>query len=618
MKVTSIFYFLIIFAFMLVGCGGEESAPTVSETVAPSTNTPQPETAYVPRLEKRPCQTYNPNIGEKESQTYSCGVMIVPQDRSQPDGKQIEIKYAIANSLSNSPQPDPMLFLSGGPGNSALHPDGFAELVNRFAPMRQERDIILFDQRGVGASSPQVDCTTVPKADDANREALLQRYNDETGFTPPFEDAFQANCVMNLWDQGIELPHYNSTASAADTMDLMLALRNEHGYTSYNLYGISYGTRLAETIARDFANDPLIRSITLDSVFPRPVGEYDASYFTGKHEMFDHLFAACASDNACNDAYPDLKNRFFTLVDQLNNTSLNLPDQTTFDGSQLYQMMFPFEDRGPGWIPVIPYLPKMIAELEQGDTVVLMGLRDGTIPPQTSEPYTPPDAVYEMLDLSTCTAVSEEAQRNDLYRQMYNVTIEESRVIINTLCTPEEAVRFLQLLETMKPTDVNEFVKRVYNSPVRSSSPFVRTQFNCREAFAYGEDAPTIEANMNAAQMPDFLTQQAVENVVGAAKTCAGWPSGITPATDMDPISSNYPALLINGEWDYVTYPKWAEAVNDRWSRSFYLFVPNGMHSILSNYGECPTAVTLQFLNDPTSSPDMSCADNIRTEWVLP
>jgi len=200
---------------------------------------------------------------------------------------------------------------------------------------------------------------------------------------------------------------------------------------------------------------------------------------------------------------------------------------------------------------------------------------------------------------------------------MYNVTISESRDIINTLCKAGEASRFQQLLDTMSPPDVNEFVKRIYNSPVRSSSPFVRTQFNCREALPYGEDVPAIEAKMNAANMPDFLTNQAMENINSAKKSCAGWPSGVTPAADLEPISSTYPALLINGEWDYVTYPKWAEPVNDRWPNSFYLFVRNGMHSILSNYGECPSAVTLQFLENPTGAPDMSCADNRQTEWVL-
>jgi len=81
--------------------------------------------------------------------------------------------------------------------------------------MRQERDIILFDQRGVGASIPQIDCTTVPEAKPANRQALLKRYTEATGLTAPFEDEFQANCVLNLWDQGVELSNHNATTSTA-------------------------------------------------------------------------------------------------------------------------------------------------------------------------------------------------------------------------------------------------------------------------------------------------------------------------------------------------------------------------------------------------------------------
>ena len=250
----------------------------------PEETSPPPEAAYTPRLEDRPCNTYNPSVDDQEGETFACGAMIVPQDRQQPDGKQIEIRYAILKSLSEDPKPDPMLFLSGGPGNSALYPTGFVELAARFGPMRSTRDIILFDQRGVGMSSPAFACSTMPQIEDEGRKAdLLAEYTALTGVEPDEENRSTVDCVIGLWDQGVELSHYTSAASAADTVDLMQALKGAHGYEAFNLYGISYGTRLAETIMRDFGGSPLVRSITFDSVFPRPVGEYDAAYYIGKH-----------------------------------------------------------------------------------------------------------------------------------------------------------------------------------------------------------------------------------------------------------------------------------------------------------------------------------------------
>ncbi len=593
-----------------------ETSPTA--TAVPTTNTSAAEIGYTPRLEKRPCEAYNPAIGEKEDETYFCGVMILPQDRDQPGGEQIAIKYAILKSTSASPLSDPMVLLSGGPGNSALHPDAFAEMAERFGPMRQERDIILFDQRGVGASTPQLDCAVVTPPEGSRYTELLARYTAVTGRELNDENRYQLDCVLGLWDQGVELSNFTSATAAADTIDLLHALQTAQGYTSFNLYGISYGTWLGETIARDFPEEALIRTLVLDSVFPRPKSEYIADFYIDKHGMLEHLFDACAVDTACNEAYPDLANRFQALVKALNASPLALSNEMTLNGDQLYQSIYPFVDRGANWVKVIPYLPKMIADLEQGNTETYLGVQSGTLPPPTGDEYTPPDVVYEMLNVTTCTAVADEQQRNDLYRHMFNVTIEESGDVINELCKPDEAEPFLAMLKNMTPRDVNELVKRIYISPIRGTSPTMRTHFNCSETFPFGEDQATIGANMRQANMPEFLIKEAVERIPKAEENCGVWPVTAVPSVENEPVSSSYPALFISGEWDYVTFPQWAEETYYRWPNSFYLFVPNGMHSVLSNYGECATAVTLQFLASPAVGPDISCIEAISTKWVLP
>lgn len=593
----------------------ESTATTSAATVTPLTTAPN----TTRQIEPRPCNTYNPAVDEVEGQSYKCGVMFVPQDRSQPDSLEIEIKFAVLQSFAEESAADPMLFLSGGPGNSALYPDGFVELAKRFAPMRQTRDIILFDQRGVGASMPAINCTTAPPIEDENRKAaLLEQYETMTGVQRNDENQFNVDCVLNLWNQGVDLSQYTSAASASDTVDLMRALQPAEGYQSYNLYGISYGTRLAETIARDYPELDLIRTITLDSVFPRPEGEYEASYYIGKHEMFESVFNACAADETCSTAYPDLLNRFNSLVETLNSQPLSLPDESTLTGDQLYQFMFPFEDRGPTWIPRIPYIPRMIVELEEGVTETYIGLRDGTLPPPTQMPD-PPDTVFEIMDsISNCSAIPDEPGKNDLYRQLFNILPERRAEIINQLCSPEIARPILSTMESMTPEDVNEVVKRIYISDFRSTSSFARTQFNCNEAFPFGESPETIENKMREATMPEFLTNEAVDAVKMAAETCRMWPSGTAPEFEIEPVSAQNKALLLNGQWDYVTYPKWAEAVHQRWPASEYVFIPNGMHSLLSNYGECPTDITLRFLNEPDQPLDTSCTAEMTIKWILP
>src|SRR5690606_39073830 len=94
-----------------------------------------------------------------------------------------------------------------------------------------------------------------------------------TGYSQPFlgcygdeeaEDnlAYARLCHADLTAQGIRLNAYTSAENAADIADLRVAL----GYEQVNLYGISYGTRLALTIMRDHPQG--IRSVVLDSVYP--------------------------------------------------------------------------------------------------------------------------------------------------------------------------------------------------------------------------------------------------------------------------------------------------------------------------------------------------------------
>jgi hypothetical protein len=123
---------------------------------------------------------------------------------------------------------------------------------------------------------------------------------------------------------------------------------------------------------------------------------------------------------------------------------------------------------------------------------------------------------------------------------------------------------------------------------------------------------------MREAGMPQFLIDEALEVVNKAAKTCREWPSGVAPAFENETVSGEQRGLLLNGEFDYVTYPKWAEALHSRMPNSVYVLVPNAMHSLLSNYGDCPTDVTLQFLDDPSQPPDAPCTAGMGVQWILP
>ncbi|MGB5359183.1 MAG: alpha/beta hydrolase, partial [Eudoraea sp.] len=87
-----------------------------------------------------------PNIEEVKA-----GAILVPENHDNPDSKQIKITYIVLKAKDSISAAFPMIFFSGGPGGNSLSQRMVGFLLEH--PMRNERDIILFDQRGIGHSS---------------------------------------------------------------------------------------------------------------------------------------------------------------------------------------------------------------------------------------------------------------------------------------------------------------------------------------------------------------------------------------------------------------------------------------------------------------------------------
>ena len=167
-----------------------------------------------------------------------------------------------------------------GPGGDALEivPLVFAD---RFAPFLADRDFIMFDQRGTGFSEPSLAC---PETLELAFETIELELTDEESRTLSLEALNE--CRDRLAADGIDFTAYNSAENAADVNDLRIAM----GYEEWNLYGISYGTRLAQTVVRDYPEG--IRSIILDSAYPiesNLLTETPANLDRALTELFDGL-----------------------------------------------------------------------------------------------------------------------------------------------------------------------------------------------------------------------------------------------------------------------------------------------------------------------------------------
>ena len=262
----------------------------------------------MPRFEPAPCLNFR---APRRSPTRAAAISSCMRIGSRPDGRTIRLMVAKFPARSPEKRADPVVYLAGGPGDIA--PLEVNELIA--ANFIRDRDILVVSQRGTMFSEPALTCASV---DDFARELLGLRFYSEA--TKRAHLAATEACHRELVATGADLSAYNSTENAADFADLRKVL----GLTTWNVYGTSYGSYLAQTLMRDQPEG--IRSVVLDSVLPTTYtipGNWRITR-TG----FDNLFHACAAEPACNAAHPRLEESFTALVNKLEAEPLRQPSAT--------------------------------------------------------------------------------------------------------------------------------------------------------------------------------------------------------------------------------------------------------------------------------------------------
>jgi pimeloyl-ACP methyl ester carboxylesterase len=248
---------------------------------------------YEPRFERAPCPDQLPAL-----ETARCGFLVVPEDRSEPDGPKIRVAIAIVPAVARKPASEPLVYLEGGPGGTAFFES--QRLVD--IGFNETHDLILVEQRGTFFSEPFLAC---PVIDEFNFRALNRR--STTASTRHRHVAATRACRKQLVAQGVNLSAYNTTENAADVADLRRAL----GYTQWNIFGVSYGSNLALTLMRDHPEG--IRSVVLDSTVPPQINKLP-EFWPNARDAFDDLFRACAEQADCRESFSDLEQTFTMLV----------------------------------------------------------------------------------------------------------------------------------------------------------------------------------------------------------------------------------------------------------------------------------------------------------------
>jgi pimeloyl-ACP methyl ester carboxylesterase len=245
----------------------------------------------------------------------SCGTFEVPEDRAKPAGRQLKLRVAVVPALARSARPDPLFLLAGGPGQSAV--EAFPPmLTSAFARVHRNRDLVLVDQRGTGASNP-LKCQMVEPG-----APLADRASDETFSL----DRLRA-CLAG-YDADPRL--YTTSIAMQDLDEVRAAL----GYGAIDLWGGSYGTRAALVYLREHGEH--VRAVVLDGVAP-PTMRLPLHFAEDAQRAMTLLFKACAEEPACAKAWPDLPARFAALLARLEKAPVKttVADPLTGEPTQL-------------------------------------------------------------------------------------------------------------------------------------------------------------------------------------------------------------------------------------------------------------------------------------------
>jgi pimeloyl-ACP methyl ester carboxylesterase len=245
-----------------------------------------------------------------------CGVLTVPENRQRAGSRMIRLPVVIFRSHASAPAPDAVVFLPGGPGGSALA----RPLSAKNNPFLATRDYVLLEPRGAKLAQPSLGC---PEINALVGVIAAGHLSGKAADTARVKAAMA--CRADLVAKGIDLDGYTSAETAQDIEDLRKAL----GYRQWNLFGLSYGTRLALTVLRDHPQG--IRSVILDSVLP-PEANFDEHATANFRRALDAVFNGCAVDTVCGSMYPHLAADFTELVARADRHPLAMPGVSGSDG----------------------------------------------------------------------------------------------------------------------------------------------------------------------------------------------------------------------------------------------------------------------------------------------
>jgi len=263
----------LVLAWALLGCGQQDAREMRAHT-----SWPWCRVKGIARAVR--CQSLEVSSGDGAGPGASVFVVVVPAE-------------------SDEPKPDPVVFLAGGPGQSAT--EAYGPMLPLYTKSNRDRDLVLIDVRGTEHGSPMY---CVPDAEDDAAE--LEEIFRVSGITRGAE-----KCLGQLDSDELDARKHITTKQFVKDLE---AVRKALDAETWNLVGASYGTRLAMQYAK--AHPDRTRSLVLDAVAPAQL-ELPLPFARDMESALDEVAQRCREEKACLEANGDPLERLKGLMGSL-------------------------------------------------------------------------------------------------------------------------------------------------------------------------------------------------------------------------------------------------------------------------------------------------------------
>jgi pimeloyl-ACP methyl ester carboxylesterase len=429
-----------------------------------------------------------------------CAQISAPLYHEAPERGEITLALAWLPARAQKPEADPIVFLAGGPGQSAR--DTWPRLDPALSALRRNRSVLLLDQRGTGHSSP-LNCT-MPE------EEMFEIEPDAEAMRE-----FAADCLA---EQEVD-PIPFTTEDAVQDLEYV---RGRLGLDRLNLIGGSYGTRVGQRYAKRYPDR--VRTLLLDGVVPETLAlgsEHGRNLDAALAGQFDR----CAADPICNEHFGNPIALLQALREQI---AASTEQVAVTHPRTMERLDVPFNPSTlAGAVRLSAYAPETIALLPFSLSEARAGRPQGLI----GQAWLAGDSLAEAIAIGVNLSV------------------------------------------------------------------------------ACSEDLPLFDATMATAEAQTLLGANMIE---GLRAQCEVWPSRQpAPADRTEPLRADLPVLLLSGEFDPVTPPRYGEEVAAELPRARHLVVSGQGHIVLTR--GCVPKLIARFIDeaDPAAL-DVDCLQRLQ------